>query len=492
MTSMLACSLLFLSLSVAYVSCLQVEDKDVNAEPMKTFWWRPLNFKCPAIYGRYPHETDCALFYECRFGYPTLMRCHAGLLYDEDREQCRVKNKVRCSKGGNKGVTDVIEEEIPRVFVCPYIWGTFAHPRDCSKYFICIYNVPTLYMCYGTDLYDARERRCKYKHLVNCGKRLDRDQMRTSRKQVDLPRTTPMYPNTAATKKPKPPVHKFGCPFPYGRYPDPEDCSRYYECRFSIPTLYQCPKSTLYDERRESCMEDKYVRCGNRPGGVGGGKEPEKDVRVVFRCPYIWGTFPHPEDCSKYIICIYNVPTLFSCRKHELFHAYYRRCFPKEQVSCDYRINPDDLTPPTKKTSIIPTKKMTTPTTTTTPTTPQTTATTTTKPTTTATTSKPKTATSPTPAPTPKVTKPNTPPPTDCDEYDLDCIIDETGDITKWFECPQRYGHFPHGSSIQLFIHCDNWIPFVKKCAEETAFSPKYLVCMWIGKRITRMPTYSI
>ena len=60
---------------------------------------------------------------------------------------------------------------------------------------------------------------------------------------------------------------KFHCPFPYGRYPDPEDCSRFYECRFSIPRLNTCPESTLYDERKEECISKNRVKCGLRPGG---------------------------------------------------------------------------------------------------------------------------------------------------------------------------------------------------------------------------------
>lgn len=60
---------------------------------------------------------------------------------------------------------------------------------------------------------------------------------------------------------------KFHCPFLYGRYPDPEDCSRFYECRFSIPHLQTCPESTLYHERKEQCVDKKKVKCGGRPGG---------------------------------------------------------------------------------------------------------------------------------------------------------------------------------------------------------------------------------
>ncbi|CAL1287912.1 unnamed protein product [Larinioides sclopetarius] len=282
----------------------------------------------------------------------------------------------------------------------------------------------------------------------------------------------------------------FGCPFPFGKFADPLNCGRYYQCTCATPHSHQCPEKTMYDERKEECLDENLVRCGHRPGGIEIDDDFEElKERKNLRCPCSFGTFVHPDDCSKYMICIHDVPTVYTCKKNQLFHAQHKKCFPAEEVTCDPRINPDNLRPPVKKTTTTTTTTTTpAPTTTTTTPVPTTTTpeptTTTPEPTTTTpepTTTEPTTTQAPVTTPGGKVTKPNTPPPHDCDEDDLDCIIDVTGDPKGWFDCPDRFGYFPHAGSEKLFIHCDNWRPFVKKCNLQEKFSPKMLVCVWIG-----------
>ncbi|GFQ68373.1 uncharacterized protein TNCT_293171, partial [Trichonephila clavata] len=247
--------------------------------PLPWNYKRP-NFVCPAIYGRYPHEKDCSMFYECRFALPHLMKCIRGKLYDAKKEQCNDARRVKCIKPGK----DQKDKDKDRdhdhdhkkdkvvVFRCPYIWGTFPHPFDCSKYFVCLYNVPALFQCYRNTLFDSYSRKCNDRRRVKCGDRLDRDQLKTSRRPTTNRQTTPIPPEERPTVTTVAPTTRdpnaFGCPFPYGRYPNPKDCSQYYECRFAIPTLHQCANGTLYDERKEECLEDTLVRCGDRPGGV--------------------------------------------------------------------------------------------------------------------------------------------------------------------------------------------------------------------------------
>lgn len=57
-------------------------------------------FRCPSNNGRYPHPESCEYFYECRRGRATLTHCRSGKLYDEKREQCEDKKKVKCHIGG--------------------------------------------------------------------------------------------------------------------------------------------------------------------------------------------------------------------------------------------------------------------------------------------------------------------------------------------------------------------------------------------------------
>ncbi|GFU16734.1 uncharacterized protein NPIL_206722 [Nephila pilipes] len=134
------------------------------------------------------------------------------------------------------------------------------------------------------------------------------------------------------------------------------------------------------------------------------------------------------------------------------------------------------------------TVKITTPVPTTTTETPTTTPTTTTEiPTTTETeepttisTDEPETTTlsteteEPTTTEKPRVTAPET----DCDEDDVDCIIDDLGETPDWFDCPEDVGSYPHPSSKKLFIFCLNWKPSVKKCGQDLIFSEDLMTCV--------------
>ncbi|KAG8197428.1 hypothetical protein JTE90_014913 [Oedothorax gibbosus] len=226
----------------------------------------------------------------------------------------------------------------------------------------------------------------------------------------------------------------FACPSLEGRFPHPKECGLFFECHSGYPQLMKCAKYQLYDEQKQICRLECLVDCKRKEQ-----MEQELDQDKSYKCPDIFGSFEHSTFCWKYYICVQNIPTLFKCPNGTLYHTENRECLEKSKVDCGKRLDRDDTSTPN------PDKETTTPRTTKT------------------------------------ITKPNTPPPTDCEETDIACIMDKTGDVSDWFECPGN-GLFPHGSSKQLFIHCDNHKPFVQNCGEETYFSPEFLVCMWIEK----------
>lgn len=231
---------------------------------------------------------------------------------------------------------------------------------------------------------------------------------------------------------------KFTCPAEDGHYPHPEDCSYFYFCYNRCPTLLKCKAGKWYDERQQKCEDKTIVECDK---GCNRGKDEE------FECPSNFGTFPHPEDCSKYYVCKYKVPMMHVCHEGELYDIEQERCLDRKLVDCGNRKDKDlelttisetTTTEAEESTTLEPTTKI--------------------------------------------ITKPNTPPPHDCKKDDIDCIIDETGDVTKWFDCPDRFGYFVHRDSDKLFIHCDNWRPYIKTCGEHTRFSINLLVCVHENK----------
>lgn len=56
-------------------------------------------------------------------------------------------------------------------FKCPKMFGSFAHPTDCSKYYNCIVYVPSMQTCLKEQLFDTGKSTCRPEKEVDCGNR---------------------------------------------------------------------------------------------------------------------------------------------------------------------------------------------------------------------------------------------------------------------------------------------------------------------------------
>ncbi|GFT48713.1 uncharacterized protein NPIL_351461 [Nephila pilipes] len=220
--------------------------------------------------------------------------------------------------------------------VCSATHKRHPHETDCSLFYECRQAsrfhirifVPHLMKCKPGTLYDKQQEQCVDANMAKC------ENSGNTHKNRDPDHESKDQDHVKATKG-------LGCPFPYGKYADPLNCTRFINCRCGTPNLHNCPDYTLYDERKEECLDESLVRCGDRPGGIDDEFEEVKEEKKPIRCPCTFGTFAHPNDCSKYIVCTYDRPTVYSCKKSQLFHPYRKRCSPIGEVDCGNRINPD-------------------------------------------------------------------------------------------------------------------------------------------------------
>ena len=64
---------------------------------------------------------------------------------------------------------------------------------------------------------------------------------------------------------------KFKCPGPEGHFPDPEDCSVYYQCAHGTSTQYTCQAGLKWNVASDQCDWEANVDCSlNKQPGVGG------------------------------------------------------------------------------------------------------------------------------------------------------------------------------------------------------------------------------
>ncbi|GBO45038.1 hypothetical protein AVEN_203802-1 [Araneus ventricosus] len=56
----------------------------------------------------------------------------------------------------------------------------------------------------------------------------------------------------------------FKCPYNWGFFAHPYDCSKFFACKEDIPLVTDCPRGTLWDDNDKGCVDWRYVKCGNR------------------------------------------------------------------------------------------------------------------------------------------------------------------------------------------------------------------------------------
>lgn len=100
---------------------------------------------CPRLYGIFPDEERCDVFWSCWNGDSNKYSCAPGLAYDREARVCMWADQVpECKVTETQGG-----------FKCPLASanpnpGTFsrhAHPEDCRKYYVCLDNSPREYGC---------------------------------------------------------------------------------------------------------------------------------------------------------------------------------------------------------------------------------------------------------------------------------------------------------------------------------------------------------
>ncbi|CAL1275755.1 unnamed protein product, partial [Larinioides sclopetarius] len=601
--------IIFLVLLIEVARCENevenIEDSESGERELRQWpWGRRQRFVCPSRFGTYADIFDCSSFYICARGKANRRNCNSGTQFDKYRKTCLSSTIAVCDKGGEKdkrtafpvtkndgGATSKDE------FTCESLHGIFPDPDDCSKYYKCSFYLKSRQTCPNSQLFDSYKKGCRRGEDVNCGSRKrpnDVDDTTTAlpttkkeEKGDDDPTTTP--PTTKKDEK-----DQFTCPSVYGKFPHPDDCSKYYFCTFFLKSLQTCPNSELFDSDKKECRRGEDVHCGSRkrPNGYDDPtttlpttKKDLKDattekitttpIPTETPTPTVpekttpTPTEPEPETTTPTPTEPEPETTTPTPTEPEPETTTPTPTEPEPETTTPTEPEPETTTPtepePETTTPTEPEPETTTPTEpepeTTTPTEPEPETTTPTEPepetttptptepepetttptptepepetttptptepepeTTTPTEPEPETTTptepepettTPTPTePEPETTTPTpaepepetttttptepeptttttteeptttkrpevTVPDTDCDEDDVDCIIDKLGRKPKWFLCPENIGSFPHPKSKKLFIFCLNWKPSVKKCGKNLVFSEDLKTC---------------
>ncbi|XP_063391611.1 peritrophin-1-like isoform X1 [Cydia fagiglandana] len=108
---------------------------------------------------------------------------------------------------------------------------------------------------------------------------------------------------------------------PFFNIPHETDCSKFYTCAHGVPVLQTCPDGTHFSPMHLVCQDPVFAGCDNT---------------LPALCPD-WSLLPrpHPDDCSKFIVCQYGTVHEFDCPEGLEFNAELLECVWPAESNCN-------------------------------------------------------------------------------------------------------------------------------------------------------------
>lgn len=179
-------------------------------------------------------------------------------------------------------------------FACPDEFeGYYPHLYSCDKYWKCIEGIASLETCGNGLAFDDLDptyttENCDYIYNVECGNRTDLE----------------------------PPISAPNCPRLYGTFPDPEDCTAFFNCRNGLSNRYNCAPGLAFDPKDRVCKWADQVKACEKMMN-------EEEKSSMFTCPSsvrgIYTKHAHPEDCRQYYVCISGTAREYGCPLGSVF-----------------------------------------------------------------------------------------------------------------------------------------------------------------------------
>nr|AKI30065.1 chitin binding beak protein 4 [Dosidicus gigas] len=197
-----------------------------------------------------------------------------------------------------------------------------ADPTSCSNFFFCVGKIPRRMECGPGTLFNARIKMCDHAENVNCD----------DTKRPIVPPTKP-----SPSVRPTVPIHdtklveqyyerwyKFYCS-EYGsnnvvRWPHPNKCDRFYECRQQKLSAVVCPtypQQMLYNRTLQNCDLPQRVRCEKSlPFGNNFASASEEELKYRALCKpgtMSFNRWANSHDCRRFYQCLNGQFTKENC-----------------------------------------------------------------------------------------------------------------------------------------------------------------------------------
>ncbi|XP_058065499.1 uncharacterized protein LOC131215132 [Anopheles bellator] len=254
--------------------------------------------------GNYTHPLLCYLFIRCTDGQTDILTCPPDHIFVGAIRDCAPGDQATCIPGV-LGETDQGENVCDGLLV-----GIVMHPSSCYKYYSCYREEATEETCPTDTIFDLDEITCVPGNQETCRKEGD---------AVPLP--SDMCRGIVL-----------------GTMLHPEDCTKYVSCLLGSAREHSCRQGFIFSERLFVCLPGDPNSCVVTLLPTTSTIAPEDILPIpsdICRQNSVsFGTLPHPQFCTRYILCALWIPIERECDRFQVFSERLSMCLPGLVNSC--------------------------------------------------------------------------------------------------------------------------------------------------------------
>uniref|UniRef100_A0A182K8X5 Chitin-binding type-2 domain-containing protein n=1 Tax=Anopheles christyi TaxID=43041 RepID=A0A182K8X5_9DIPT len=228
---------------------------------------------------------SCTKFIQCIEGVHFSRECPPGTAFDSVSGQCNLATVVNCV------ACPAVDDPQNPTFI--------PDAADCRKYFICIGGSGIPQLCPEGTNFNPSLQVCDLPANVQCP-------------------VTPVLLQTSQASNGPLCQNNRGMTFE----PIPNNCNSYIMCLDSLPYEMTCSPGKSFDKIAKLCMNTSQAECLYDLESLCAGTS------------YGLNTVPYPNNCSKYLLCIFNEAYEIECSPHQRYDMRTNRCVDASEALC--------------------------------------------------------------------------------------------------------------------------------------------------------------
>ncbi|XP_061402940.1 uncharacterized protein LOC133338851 [Musca vetustissima] len=287
---------------------------------------------CPVgLSGDYPHPFDSSKYITCRAGRMISESCASGKAFSLSRKQCVMKEElerrdrvpqIEASYGQEWHISDMeitygSIDGLIYLMCPPGLSGIFLHPFDCTKYIECSNGATNIDTCASGAVFSISRKEC-----------IPRDKVEAYDRVEYLTTTQHEFSNEHVLQANRDLGISCG-PGTFGIYPHPQDCHKFMRCANGRIAVENCPAGQVFSIERSSCYNEQAVSQYDRSSYVNTQTQGQS-----CPSPNANGRYPHPYDCTKFVMCSNGVAHIQSCGPGTAWNRAMEVCDFMDKVNC--------------------------------------------------------------------------------------------------------------------------------------------------------------